>query len=115
MANTTYPRTAVVLPLKTLEQLLDPRPYHSAIRTAIRQTMQQCTIIFHGSAQLFGEKGEVGMDRRAGWETVQRFLGVVYAYAAREVARLRGGGRELLAVDVRLSTPEDSSGLPNVA
>lgn len=107
--DATYSRTALLVPLTTLEQLLDPQPYHTAIRSAIQRTTTQITIVFHGSTQLFDEQGQVGRDRRAGWETVQRFLGLVYAYAAREVAAL-GGGRELLQVDVWLEGWAGSGG-----
>jgi hypothetical protein len=83
--TTTYARTALILPLPTIAHIRDPTPYSHPIRIATWQTTHHLSIIFTHSAALFSPNGELGGERRiAAWETVQRFLGVVYGFASQE-------------------------------
>ena len=86
----------LLLPVPTLQHLLDPTAYIPAIRQASLLTTSHLTIYL--LSPLFGE-GELALSPSLHWSTIQSFLGTVYGEAVRVA---QGKGRVLFEVEVVL-------------
>lgn len=84
------PRTVAFLPLSRLHALDPAESFEEVVCEAIRATEDGLAIVFYRPSRFKDNPVQhlSAADRKDDWDTLQRFLGIVYGVAGREAAKL---------------------------